>query len=381
MPEQKILFAGDFVEYQSTPSAAMPISARGPYFGMPPNIMNTRVKTDGFAFVEFVSSRPMELVELFEHLGFCLRGKSRSGMLLMTQGAAAFIVNGNPNAFESRHGASVRAIGIRVNNAQAAREQAVAGGAVSASAEKQGEFVLDTPTILGIGDSLVYFVDSDFREIFSLPVEARNTQEGDANILAVDHTSNIVHPKNLDLWANFYRDTFGFAEKQYLEVKGHMSGMRARSMVSPCGRVSIPVAAAAHDQPGVLNQNDEFIRDYGGEGIQHIALLTSEIEDTIQKLSAAGVEFMAAPSQNYYDGIDGRLPGHGLDIKPLAERGILVDGKGPQKILLQRFTKRQIGPVFFEIIERRGEDGFGEGNFKALFESQEKDQQQRGSLN
>ncbi|MFM0177113.1 4-hydroxyphenylpyruvate dioxygenase [Paraburkholderia aspalathi] len=343
--------------------------------------MTTRVKTNGFAFVEFVSSQPMELVELFENLGFRLRGKSKSDMLLMTQGAAVFIVNGNPNAFESQHGASVRAIGIRVNDAKAAHEQALAGGAASASAEQEGEFVLDTPTILGIGDSLVYFVDRDFREIFSLPVEARNMQEGDVNILAVDHTSNIVHPKNLDLWANFYRDTFGFAEKQYLEVKGHMSGMRARSMVSPCGRVSIPVAAAAHDQPGVLNQNDEFIRDYGGEGIQHIALQTSNIEDTIQKLSAAGIEFMAAPSQSYYDGIDGRLPGHGLDIEHLAERGILVDGKSPQKILLQRFTKRQIGPVFFEIIERRGEDGFGEGNFKALFESQEKDQQQRGSLN
>ena len=343
--------------------------------------MNTKIKTDGFAFVEFVSTRPMELVELFERLGFRLSGKSRSGMFLMTQGAATFVVNGNPNAFESRHGASVRAIGIRVNDAKLAHALALSGGARSASAETEGEFVIDTPTILGIGDSLVYFVDSDFQDVFSLPVEARNTPEGDANILAVDHTSNIVHPENLDLWTNFYRDTFGFTEKQYLEVKGHMSGMRARSMVSPCGRVSIPVAAAAHDQPGVLNQNDEFIRDYGGEGIQHIALLTSNIEDTIQKLGAAGIEFMAAPSQNYYGGIDARLPGHGLDVNRLAQGGILVDGKAPQKILLQRFTKRQIGPVFFEIIDRRGEDGFGEGNFKALFESQEKDQQQRGSFN
>lgn len=343
--------------------------------------MDMKVKTDGFAFVEFVSSRPMELVELFERLGFRLRGKSRDDVFLMTQGVAAFLVNGNPNAFEQKHGPSVRAIGIRVDNAMLAHAQALAGGALPASADVDGEFVIDAPTILGIGSSLVYFVDTDFRENFSLPVEARNTPEGDASILAVDHTSNIVHPENLDKWANFYRDTFGFAEKQYLEVKGHMSGMRARSMVSPCGRVSIPVAAAAHDQPGVLNQNDEFIRDYGGEGIQHIALLTSNIEDTIRKLSAAGIDFMAAPSQNYYDGIDERLPGHGLDIKRLAENGLLVDGKGPQKILLQRFTKRQIGPVFFEIIERRGEDGFGEGNFKALFESQEKDQQQRGTLN
>lgn len=342
--------------------------------------MTTQVKTNGFAFVEFVSSRPMELVELFEHFGFRLRGKSVNDMFLMTQGVAAFIVNGNPNVFESRHGASVRAIGIRVNDAKLAHAQALSGGAYTASTETEGVFVIDTPTILGIGNSLVYFIDSDFRELFCVPVEARNTPEGDANILAVDHTSNIVYPENLDMWADFYRDTFGFAEKQYLEVKGHMSGMRARSMVSQCGRVSIPVAAAAHDQPGVLNQNDEFIRDYGGEGIQHIALLTSDIEDTIEKLGAAGIEFMDAPSQNYYDGIEARLPGSGLDIIRLAERGILVDGKGPLKILLQRFTKRQIGPVFFEIIERRGEDGFGEGNFKALFESQEKDQQRRGSL-
>ncbi|OAJ52050.1 4-hydroxyphenylpyruvate dioxygenase [Paraburkholderia ginsengiterrae] len=342
--------------------------------------MNTPVKTDGFAFVEFVSPRPSELIDLFKRLGFRLRGKSKNEMYLMTQGTAAFIVNGNASAFQSKHGASVRAIGIHVSDARLAHAQALSGGARTASPDTEGMFVIDTPTILGIGESLVYFVDTDFHEVFSLPVEARQVAVGDAHIMAVDHTSNIVHPENLDRWADFYRDTFGFAEKQYLEIKGHMSGMRARSMVSPCGRVSIPVAAAAHDQPGVLNQNDEFIRDYGGEGIQHIALLTSDIEVTIEKLKAVGIEFMTAPSQNYYDGIDARLPDHGLDVERLAKRGILVDGKGPQKLLLQRFTKRQIGPVFFEIIERRGEDGFGEGNFKALFESQEKEQQQRGSL-
>ncbi|MEQ5843276.1 VOC family protein [Paraburkholderia acidicola] len=342
--------------------------------------MTTQVKTDGFAFVEFVSPRPVELIELFERLGFRLRGRSAHDMVLMTQGSAAFIVNGSRNAFQQQHGASVRAIGIRVDDARVALEQALAGGARVASPEREGAFVTDTPTILGIGDSLVYFVDTDFRAVFHVPVEPRDVPVGDANIVAVDHTSNIVRPDNLDRWADFYRDNFGFVEKQYLEVKGDRSGMRARSMVSPCGRVSIPVAAAAHDKPGVLNQNDEFIRDYGGEGIQHIALLTSDIEDTIDKLARAGIEFMAAPSRSYYGGIDERLPGHGLDVNRLAGRGILVDGTGSQRILLQRFTRRQIGPVFFEIIERRGEDGFGEGNFKALFESQEKDQWARGSL-
>jgi 4-hydroxyphenylpyruvate dioxygenase len=161
--------------------------------------MNAQVKTDGFAFVEFVSSRPMELVDLFERLGFRLRARSMSGMFLMTQGAAAFIVNGNPNVFESRHGASVRAIGIRVNDAKLAHELALSGGARTAQAETEGVFAFDTPAILGIGNSLVYFIDRDFREIFSLPVEVRNTPEGDANIVAVDHTSNIVHAENLDL--------------------------------------------------------------------------------------------------------------------------------------------------------------------------------------
>ncbi|WP_087724962.1 4-hydroxyphenylpyruvate dioxygenase family protein [Pandoraea sp. PE-S2T-3] len=340
--------------------------------------MSDPVKTDGFAFVEFVAENPRGLVELFQNLGFRLRGKAQGDIYLMTQGAAAFIVNGMPNRFRETHGTSVRAIGIRVNDAARAQSQAFAGGAEVALASKDGAFVVDAPAILGIGDSLVYFVDFDFRQVFNISAEAWNIADAGASIVAVDHTSNIVHPENLDHWANFYRDTFGFAEKQYLEVRGHMSGMRARSMVSPCGRVSIPVAAAAHDKPGVLNQNDEFIRDYGGEGIQHIALLTSDIENTIGKLSQAGIEFMQAPSQTYYAGIATRLPNHGLDIERLAGRGILVDGKGPKRVLLQRFTKRQIGPVFFEIIERRGEDGFGEGNFKALFESQENDQQERG---
>ncbi|VWB39669.1 4-hydroxyphenylpyruvate dioxygenase [Burkholderia pseudomultivorans] len=341
--------------------------------------MNRSVMTDGFAFVEFVSSAPAELVELFERFGFRVDGRSKQGMVLMTQGAAAFVVNGQPNAFRTRHRASVRAIGIRVDDAHLAQAQALAGGARIAQPDSEGAFAVDTPTILGIGDSLVYFVDTDIRNTFRLPPESRQTPAGDAHIVAVDHASNIVRPDNLDRWADFYRDTFGFDERQYLEIKGHRSGMRARSMVSPCGRVSIPVAAAAHDQPGVLNQNDEFIRDYGGEGIQHIALLSADIEATIDALTAAGIAFMAAPPPGYYEGIDARLPGHRLDVRRLAGRGILVDGKDPARVLLQRFTRRQIGPVFFEIIERRGEDGFGEGNFKALFEAQEHDQQARGA--
>jgi 4-hydroxyphenylpyruvate dioxygenase len=342
----------------------------------------TQVTTAGFAFVEFVSSKVEDLVPLFERLGFKPVGQSeQTNAVLMRQGEATVIVNPTANPFRDVHGDSVRSIGINVDNAKSAVAQAVAGGAREATSDEFGVYVVKSPAIVGIGDSLVHFVDSDVFAEFAKPYAATpGIPSHDASIIAIDHTSNIVRPENLDLWADFYKDTFAFTQKQYLDVKGKKTGMRARSMVSPCGKVSIPIAAAAHDQPGTLNQNDEFIRDYNGEGIQHIALLSSNIEKTIDFLQNAGIEFMDAPSATYYAGVDARVPGHGLDINTIKERGILVDGKGGDRILLQRFTRRQIGPVFFEIIERRGEDGFGEGNFKALFESQETDQVKRGTI-
>ena len=342
----------------------------------------TQVTTAGFSFVEFVSPNLEDLVPLFERLGFKPVGQSeRTGAVLLRQGEAAVIVNPTPNSFRDVHGASVRAIGINVDDAKNAVAQALGGGARAASPEEFGVYAVQSPAIVGIGDSLVYFVDSDVHAEFCKPYATTpGIPTHDASIIAIDHTSNIVRPENLDLWADFYRDTFAFTQKQYLDVKGKKTGMRARSMVSPCGKVSIPIAAAAHDQPGTLNQNDEFIRDYHGEGIQHIALLSSDIEKTIAFLQQGQVEFMDAPSDAYYGSIESRVPGHGLSIAAMKERGILIDGKGGDRILLQRFTRRQVGPVFFEIIERRGEDGFGEGNFKALFESQEIDQAKRGTI-
>jgi 4-hydroxyphenylpyruvate dioxygenase len=340
------------------------------------------VTTAGFAFVEFVCSTLDDLVPLFEKFGFETVGQSeRTSAVLLRQNEAAIIVNPAPNPFRRIHGASVRAIGIKVDDADNAVAQALKGGARSATPQALGAYVVQSPAIVGIGDSLVHFVDRDFADEFSMPYQSTALVDaGNAAIQAIDHTSNIVKPEHLDLWANFYKDTFAFTQKQYLDVKGKRTGMRARSMVSSCGKVSIPIAAAAHDQPGVLNQNDEFIRDYKGEGIQHIALLSSNIERTITYLQRGGIDFMDPPPDVYYRGLDARVPGHGQDLDAMRELGILVDGKGGEKILLQRFTRRQIGPVFFEIIERRGEDGFGEGNFKALFESQETDQVKRGTL-
>ena len=341
------------------------------------------VTTAGFAFVELACPDPEALVALFGKLGFKAQGQhAHTGAILLRQGEAALIVNPAPNPFRDVHGASARAIAISVDNAANALAQALRGGARRATPAEFGAFVVDVPAIAGIGESLVYFVDHDVAPVFSTPYRPRQSVEvADAAIQAIDHTSNIVKAENLDHWADFYKDTFGFVQKQYLDVKGRQTGMRARSMVSPCGKVSIPIAAAAHDQPGVLNQNEEFIRDYGGEGIQHIAFLSSNIERTVAAMETAGIDFMDPPPSAYYRNLDARVPGHGQNLENMERRGILVDGKSNGRILLQRFTRRQIGPIFFEIIERRGEDGFGEGNFTALFESQEQDQVRRGSLN
>ncbi len=340
------------------------------------------VMTASFDFVDFVCPEPEGLVALFGKLGFKTLGEhAHTGAVLLRQNEATVIVNPAPNPFRDVHGASARAIAINVDNAANALAQALEGGARRATPAEFGAFVVEAPAIVGIGDSLVYFVDDDVESVFSAPYRAgQGVELATAAIQAIDHTSNIVKPESLDRWADFYKDTFAFVQKQYLDVKGRQSGMRARSMVSPCGRVSIPIAAAAHDQPGVLNQNDEFIRDYHGEGIQHIAFLSSNIEQTIGAMEATGINFMDAPPRAYYENLDARVPGNGQKIQGIERLGILVDGKSGGRILLQRFTRRQIGPIFFEIIERRGEDGFGEGNFKALFESQEQDQVRRGSL-
>jgi len=333
-------------------------------------------QTDGFAFVEFTTPDLNALESIFARLGFVRTWRHASlEMSAVSQGDCLFFINAEPNRFLENHGSSARAIGLHVINRAAAQNRS---DVVSVERNADEPFVVDVPAIRGIGESLVYLVDET-------PVRFAREYLGQAGpraaaIRRIDHTSNIVKPENLDHWADFYTRNFGFYQKQYLDVKGKASGQRARSMVGRCGRVSIPIAASAHTESGVLNQNDEFIRDYGGEGIQHIALLSDDIVKTVDFLQGKGIEFMAAPPDTYYDALDERLPGHGLDVAEIRRRGIMVDGREEGRILLQIFTRRQIGPIFFEIIERRGEDGFGAGNFRALFEAQEKDQMRRGSL-
>jgi 4-hydroxyphenylpyruvate dioxygenase len=333
-------------------------------------------QTDGFAFVEFTTPTLEALEDTFARMGFLRTWRHASLKIsVVSQGDCLFFINAEPNRFLQHHGASARAIGMHVVNPATAQGLP---DALPVERNASEPFVIDVPAIRGIGDSLIYMVDETPARFAGEYLGRAGPRE--AAIRRIDHASNIVKPENLDLWADFYAKNFGFYQKQYLDVKGHVSGQRARSMVGRCGRVSIPIAASAHTESGVLNQNEEFIRDYRGEGIQHIALLSDDILKTVDFLRRNGIEFMGSPPDAYYDALDERLPRHGLDVDEIRRRGIMVDGHEDGRILLQIFTRREIGPIFFEIIERRGEDGFGAGNFRALFEAQEKDQMLRGSL-
>ena len=241
---------------------------------------------------------------------------------------------------------------------------------------------LNIPAIHGIGDSLIYFVDRygdhtiydvDFR-----PVEGTVRSPKGVGLLEVDHLTHNVFQGRMDVWAGFYEKLFNFREIKYFDIEGKLTGLKSKAMTSPCGKIRIPIIESSDDK----SQIAEYLAAYNGEGIQHIALSTGDVYATVESLMGLGTRFMAPPPDTYYEMLETRLPGHGEDVARLKRNGILNDG-APTKdggLLLQIFTETVIGPIFFEIIQRKGDDGFGEGNFRALFESIEADQIRRGVL-
>jgi len=341
--------------------------------------------TDGFEFVEYTAPDTAALGRLFESMGFSAVARHRSKKVtLYRQGDVNFIVNAEPEsfaqAFARLHGPSVCAIAFRVREAAKAYERAIALGAKPVHG-KVGPMELNIPAIEGIGGSIIYLVDrySDHTiydvDFVLLPgAEARPKGVG---LIAIDHLTHNVHQGRMGLWAKFYEDLFSFREVRYFDIEGKLTGLRSKAMTSPCGKIRIPINESADDK----SQIAEYLHAYHGEGIQHIALASQDIVATIEALSAHGVKFMNVPD-TYYEQVNARLPGHGLDLAPLQRNRILIDG-APTKgagLLLQIFTETVIGPIFFEIIQRKGNDGFGEGNFRALFESIELDQIRRGVL-
>jgi len=368
------------------------------------DLWDNPVQTDGFEFVEYAAPEPAALGALFESMGFAAVAKHRhKDVTLYKQHDVNFIINAEPRSFAQnfarRHGPSVCAIAFRVRDAKRASERLLEAGAWGVEGHA-GPMELNIPAIKGIGDSLIYLVDRypendyghtiydvDFRPLpgFEVFWAGDAPAPAGAGIAYVDHLTHNVHRGRMKEWAEFYERLFNFREIRYFDIEGKLTGLKSRAMTSPCGKIRIPINESSDDR----SQIQEYLEAYHGEGIQHIALHTSDIYATVDALRARGVVFLDTPD-TYYELVDRRLPGHGEPLVELSKRRILIDGgadsgQGPQgslgnRLLLQIFTKTVIGPIFFEIIQRKGDEGFGEGNFKALFESMELDQVRRGVL-
>jgi len=341
--------------------------------------------TGGFEFVEYTAQDSHQLARLFEQMGFVAIGEHRSKeVVLYRQGDINFIVNHEPESFAQGfarvHGPSVCAIGLRVENAAEALKRAIALGA-EPHISQPGPMELNIPAIYGVGRSLIYLIDAyshdSIYDVDFVPVQGVSFHPQGVGFREVDHLTNNVCLGHLDEWAGFYERIFGFREIRYFDIHGKQTGLRSRAMVSPCGKVRIPINEPT--EPG--SQIQEYLNLYHGEGVQHIAVSTNDIYASVEALRERGITFMSVPG-TYYDKIDERVPGHDEDLQRLQKNSILIDGapRSGDGLLLQIFTETVIGPIFFEIIQRKDHEGFGEGNFQALFEAMERDQLERGVI-
>jgi 4-hydroxyphenylpyruvate dioxygenase len=349
---------------------------------------------DGFDFIEFSAAQKGVLEPAFEAMGFARVARHRSkDVVLWRQGGINLIANYEPKSpaayFAAEHGPSCCGMGWRVRDAAKAYEAAIERGAEPVVVDA-GAMELRLPAIRGIGGSIIYLVDRyaghesgsdltifDIDFVYEPGVDRRLVGAG---FHTVDHLTHNVYGGRMAHWGNFYERVFGFREIRYFDIKGEYTGLTSRAMTAPDGKIRIPLNEEGKAGGG---QIEEFLRDYNGEGIQHIAFACDDLLGGWDKLKAIGTPFMTAPPTTYYEMLDERLPGHGEPVAELQKRGILLDGstrEGDPRLLLQIFSETMIGPVFFEFIQRKKDEGFGEGNFTALFESMERDQLRRGAL-
>ncbi|MDP2260734.1 MAG: 4-hydroxyphenylpyruvate dioxygenase [Caulobacter sp.] len=349
------------------------------------DLFDNPLGTDGFEFVEFTSPEPEALKALFESMGFTAVARHRSkNVLRFRQGDINFILNmepeGQPAQFREVHGPSANAMAFRVRDAAKAFKLAVERGAKPVTGPV-GPMELNIPAIEGIGGANLYLVDRyGAQEIYDVdfqPIPGAEAAEeaNSVGLTYLDHLTHNVQRGGMARWADFYERIFNFREIRYFDIEGKVTGLFSKAMTSPDGKIRIPLNESQDEQ----SQIEEFLRDYKGEGIQHLAFGTDNIFTTVETLRARGVKFQTTPD-SYYELLDGRVKDHGEDTARLKAQNILLDGAPTegQGLLLQIFTENQVGPIFFEIIQRKGNEGFGEGNFKALFESIELDQIRRG---
>jgi 4-hydroxyphenylpyruvate dioxygenase len=358
-----------------------------------PDLFENPLGLDGFEFIEFSAPQKGLLEPVFESMGFTRIARHRSKDVdLWRQGGINLLANYEPKSpasyFAAEHDASVCGMGWRVRDAAKAYAIAVERGAEPVEV-KAGPMELVLPAIRGIGGSIIYLVDryevggdgalSIYDIDFAYEPGVDRHPVG-AGFHTIDHLTHNVYAGRMAHWGAFYERVFGFREIRYFNIKGAYTGLTSRAMTAPDGKIRIPLNEEGKAGGG---QIEEFLRQYNGEGIQHVAFLCDDLVAAWDKLKTLGAPFMTAPPETYYEMLDERLPGHGEPVVELQSRGILLDGstaQGDPRLLLQIFSETMIGPVFFEFIERKREEGFGEGNFTALFESMERDQLRRGAL-
>jgi 4-hydroxyphenylpyruvate dioxygenase len=347
----------------------------------------------GFEFVEFASPTPNLLESVFVKLGFTLVARHRSkDVVLYRQGEINFIVNREPKSaawyFAAEHGPSACGLAFRVKDSHKAYERALELGAQPVFMPT-GPMELRLPAVKGIGGAPLYLIDrfEEGKSIYDIDFDflpGVDRHPRGHGLTRVDHLTHNVYRGRMAYWAGFYEKLFNFREMRYFDIKGDYTGLTSKAMTAPDGQIRIPLNEEASKSTG---QIEEFLMKFNGEGIQHIALHTDDILASVDALQLAGIPVLSAPSDTYYRMLDERLPGHGENVAELQARGILMDGTtdpaksgGRPRLLLQIFSETLLGPVFFEFIQRKGDDGFGEGNFKALFESLERDQIARGVI-
>jgi 4-hydroxyphenylpyruvate dioxygenase len=338
--------------------------------------MDNPLAMRGLAFVEFASPRPDDLEKLFTSLGFSRTHKHRARALdAYRQGKAWFFVDQERASFSQRfmaeHGPSVTALGFAFEDPRAAFEAAIRRGAVPF--DGRGSTSFDAPAIYGIGDSLVYFVDTSGSFERELERLATPKMAPDKGFLFIDHLTNNVAQGELGKWSDFYKNVFGFVEVRHFDIEGSKTGLYSYALRSPCGTFSIPI----NEDKGQKGQIAEYLREYRGPGVQHIALATKDILASVEAVSAEVDMLDIEPS--YYEEAFQRVPNVREDRARIEKNRVLLDGDA-EGYLLQIFTKNVIGPIFFELIQRENHHSFGEGNFSALFRSIERDQEKRGVL-
>ena len=343
----------------------------------------------GFEFVEFASPTPNVLEPVFEMMGFTRVAKHRSkDVVLYRQGEINFIINNEPNSiasyFAAEHGPSACGMAFRVKDAHKAYKAALALGAQPVDIPT-GPMELRLPAVKGIGGAPLYLIDrfEEGKSIYDIDfefLEGVDRHPRGHGLKLIDHLTHNVYRGRMSYWAGFYEKLFNFREIRYFDIKGEYTGLTSKAMTAPDGKIRIPLNEESKQGGG---QIEEFLMQFNGEGIQHIAMITDDLISTLDELKMAGVPLNTAPPATYYEMLESRLPGHGESVPELQTRGILLDGStagGEKRLLLQIFSQPVLGPVFFEFIQRKGDEGFGEGNFKALFESLERDQIRRGVL-